>query len=271
MAADAAAPSAAFATGGDSVYLDPRKTGASMDLTGFGERSETTDDLADLDDGFDAYDLDDDGYRDDGWTPEPGEPYPPESVETETETSPDPVTAFDAGGPPADSPPPDDAATDWAPAVSGWSDPATSTDGPRYWDRMLSSERARARRSRRPATVVLVEIAGLDELAATAGGDAARMALTNAGRTLTQQVRASDCVARTDRARFSIFLPETDEIEAINFVERARTAMETSLADAVGTDIAMGWASPADGDLDVALDVAERRLLEELAALGSER
>jgi len=208
----------------------------------------------------DAVDADLDEPLDASWEFTPGEPW---TWDDDGDVAGDPVMFGAGDGLPAGS--------DWAPPAAGWSDPATSTDGPRYWDRMLSSERARARRSPRRATIVVTELSGLDDLALAADGGVARQVLMSTGRTLTQQVRASDCVARTDRSRFSVFLPETDEIEAINFVERARTAMETSLADAVGTDIAMGWASPADGDLDVALDVAERRLLEELAALGSER
>jgi len=166
---------------------------------------------------------------------------------------------------PADDDLGDPDAAAWSMTPSGWSDPETSTDGPRYWDRMISSERARARRSRRPATIVFVEIGGLDERAATGGVEGVRSVLIGAGRTLTQQVRASDCVARIATARFAVFLPETNEIEAINFVERARSAIETAILDA-GDDlrVAIGWASPANGDLDVALTVAEERLAGEL-------
>jgi len=156
----------------------------------------------------------------------------------------------------------------WSMTPSGWSDPDTSTDGPRYWDRMISSERARARRSHRPATIVFVEIEGLEDHVVFVGAESARSVLINAGRTLTQQVRASDCVARIAMARFAVFLPETNEIEAINFVERARSAIETAIL-AGGDDlrVAMGWASPANGDLDVALTVAEERLANELRGL----
>ena len=44
------------------------------------------------------------------------------------------------------------------PVPSGWSDPLTGTDGPRLWDRVISSEIARVKRYRRPATVLLVEV-----------------------------------------------------------------------------------------------------------------
>ena len=45
---------------------------------------------------------------------------------------------------------------------SGWNDALTGTDGPRLWDRVISSEVARVNRYARPATVVLIEFAGLD-------------------------------------------------------------------------------------------------------------
>jgi len=174
---------------------------------------------------------------------------------------------------PEDAAAPDDDAREpeaapWSLSPSGWSDSDTSTDGPRYWDRMISSERARARRSHRPATIVFAEIDGLEDHAVFIGAESARSVLISAGRTLTQQVRASDCVARVAMARFAVFLPETNEIEAINFVERARSAIETAIL-AAGDDlrVAMGWASPASGDLDVALTVAEERLANELRGL----
>jgi len=45
---------------------------------------------------------------------------------------------------------------------SGWTDALTGTDGPRLWDRTVSSEVARVSRYRRPVTVALIEINGLD-------------------------------------------------------------------------------------------------------------
>jgi diguanylate cyclase (GGDEF)-like protein len=153
----------------------------------------------------------------------------------------------------------------WPIAPVGWSDPLTSTDGPRYWDRMLFTERARVQRYRRPATVVLLELMGLGRLAAQWGVDVASQAVIRTGRTLTGQIRSSDCAARLEPARFAALLPETTEIDAINFVERVRTAIEEELetsADLVR--LAIGWASPVDGDLGEALDLAERRLRQEI-------
>ena len=144
---------------------------------------------------------------------------------------------------------------------SGWTDPMTSADGPHYWDRLISSERDRIRRYHRPATVVFIELANLDRLGALWGDDVAAQALIRVGRTLMQQIRSSDHAARIDMGRFAVFLPETNEIAAINFVERVRAAIDASLGFMDETlQVGIGWASPADGDIDAALTIAERRL-----------
>ena len=47
----------------------------------------------------------------------------------------------------------------------GWTDILTGTDGPRMWDRVVLSESARTRRYKRPVTVAIAEVVGLDALA----------------------------------------------------------------------------------------------------------
>jgi hypothetical protein len=44
-----------------------------------------------------------------------------------------------------------------------------------------------------------------------------------------------------------------------------RVALETEIQWTPYVRIAIGWASPTDGDLDVALALANQRLLQELA------
>ena len=152
------------------------------------------------------------------------------------------------------------------PAADGWTDALTGTDGPRLWDRVITSELARVRRYRRPATVALVEIAGLEGFARLWGADVAEHLFIDLARTLAVEVRSSDHIARIDRVRFGILLTETDEIAAINFVERARASCERRAAPAAGAvRIAMGWASPnKTNDLHRALEIAEARLVDEL-------
>jgi diguanylate cyclase (GGDEF)-like protein len=155
------------------------------------------------------------------------------------------------------------------PSPSGWADPLTGVDGPHYWDRLIISETARVRRYKRPATVVLVEIAGLTRLGQLWGRDVAERTLVSAARTLSQSIRTSDHIARLEPIRFGIMLTETTEIDAINFIERARVSCERDLriaSEVVG--VAFGWASPPKGnDLADAATLAATRLAAELKTL----
>ena len=152
------------------------------------------------------------------------------------------------------------------PPPSGWSDPLTGADGPHYWDRILVNEGARVRRYKRASTVVLVEVTGLARLARQWGPDVAERALVMAGRQLAREIRPSDHIARIDQVRFGILLPETSEIEAINFVERARGSCEAELEFAAGVvGVGFGWASPPKGaGLIEASALAAERLNAEL-------
>ena len=150
----------------------------------------------------------------------------------------------------------------------GWTDILTGTDGPRMWDRVVLSESARTRRYKRPVTVAVAEVIGLDGLGGLWGIDVAERALASCARRLAREIRTSDHVARIETARFGILLPETNEVAAINFVERARQACEQELApfgDRVR--IGFGWASPPPkGDVADAIQIAVRRLADDLAA-----
>jgi diguanylate cyclase (GGDEF)-like protein len=192
---------------------------------------------------------------------------------------PEPVEAVSVDAPTDESPATDHIAAEPAlaplmaaivpPAPAGWSDPATGTDGPRYWDRIISSERARVRRYRRPATVALVELVGLDKLSRRWGPDVADRALVICARTLAKEIRSSDHIARIETGRFGLLLTETSEIDAINFVERARASCERELQAAGGVAVAFGWASPPkNGDLGDALQMATDRLEAEVRDLS---
>lgn len=148
---------------------------------------------------------------------------------------------------------------------SGWSDPLTGTDGPRLWDRIVSSEVARVSRYRRPVTVALVEIVGLDRYARKWGIDVAERLFVQLARTIAVNIRSSDHIARIDRTRFALLLTETDEIAAINIVERVRAACEFQLGASDLVRIAIGWAgSSTTTDLRLGVEIAGTRLAEEL-------
>ena len=133
------------------------------------------------------------------------------------------------------------------------------------WARVVADEDARIRRYRRAATVVMIELDGLDRLTARLGDAAGERLIPAVADTIRRLAREADFVARLDRGRFAVLLPETDEIQAINYVERVRRTCDMWLeSGAVALRLAMGWAS-ASGDhglLDAGLVATERMFAE---------
>jgi diguanylate cyclase (GGDEF)-like protein len=141
-------------------------------------------------------------------------------------------------------------------------DPLTGLEGPLGWSRLVEVENARLLRYRRPVTVVMIEVEGLQRLVDRLGEEPAERLLPVIAEALRREARTSDWVARVGDGRFAALLPETDEIQAINYVERVRVACEPWLASAaVPLRLTIGWASPAAAtDLESALSRAEERM-----------
>jgi diguanylate cyclase (GGDEF)-like protein len=158
---------------------------------------------------------------------------------------------------------------EWLAPPTGWTDTLTPMDGPIYWARLVGHESARIRRYKRPATVVILEVVGLVQLGQLWGADVAVETLIQVGATVTKQIRSSDAAARIGPAQFGVYLPETNEIDAINFVERCRAAVARDVGVAAETiTLAIGWAGPVDGDLGAAVELAEARLEREIQAVS---
>jgi diguanylate cyclase (GGDEF)-like protein len=150
------------------------------------------------------------------------------------------------------------------PEPAGWDDPLTGLEGPDFWQRVLVSETARAYRYKCPLTVVIVELAGLDELEQSWGMEVARHAVREAAQCLRRTSRTSDYCTRIGTSTFGVILTETDEIAAINFVERVREAGPRSLPRAgKGLRFTFGWASPKSGE---SADALVRRATDRLLA-----
>ena len=141
-------------------------------------------------------------------------------------------------------------------------DSLTGVECPASWSRIIEIENARLLRYRRPVTVVMVEVEGLRRLAERLGDDPVDRLLPVIADALRRGARATDWVARIGDGRFAAFLPETDEIQAINYVERIRLVCEPWLASAaVPLWLAIGWSGPtASSDLEFALLRAEERM-----------
>ena len=152
------------------------------------------------------------------------------------------------------------------PEPVGWKDQLTGLEGPDAWQRALVSEVARTVRYGRPLTVVVLEVEGIMELGDDMGEDVSRHALHEAAQALRREARTSDLVFRIGVTRFGVVLTETDEVAAINFVERVRERMlpRVSMGSA-GLRLSFGWASPMSGEsADVLVRRADHRMIEEL-------
>ena len=109
------------------------------------------------------------------------------------------------------------------------------------WEVRLRDEEARYARYRRPVSIVLVEVDGMERLVQRLGPDAAERIVPPIGQTLMRQARAADHVARIGLSRFAVLLPETDEIQAINYVERVQERVRPLAGRRCGGDCA--WRS----------------------------
>jgi diguanylate cyclase (GGDEF)-like protein len=141
-------------------------------------------------------------------------------------------------------------------------DPATGLGTSTAWDFALRHEEARFARYKEPATVVVAELEGYEMLAERLGRDAADRLITPIANTLLRNSRRADRVARVGPVRFHILLPKTDEITAINYVDRVREETDDWLAaGAVASRLVIGWASPGTGtSFADAMRVAEERM-----------
>ena len=162
----------------------------------------------------------------------------------ETEAAPDTVADVEPEGEPAGEPAPEPepveptAGTD---GLTGLLDQAAFT-------RLIAAENLRIHRYHRPATVVIFELGGLDRLIDRLGADAADRVVPALADTMRRLARDVDLVARLAPGRFGILLPETDEVAAINYVERVRRACELWLeSGAIALTLAVGWAG-TDGE-----------------------
>ena len=133
------------------------------------------------------------------------------------------------------------------------------------WNRLVADEDARVTRYGHAATVVIIEVDGLDRLNSALGRAAGDRVLPALADALRRNARGTDQVARIGPARFGVLLPETGEIEAVNYVERVRQACDLWLeSGAIALKLSMGWASPGpDSSLPDAVGRAHERMFAE--------
>jgi diguanylate cyclase (GGDEF)-like protein len=141
-------------------------------------------------------------------------------------------------------------------------DAESGFDLPAAWSRWLDDEDARIRRYRRSATVVLVEIEGLERLIERLGDDTTGRLVPPVAKSLRHHARETDRFARLAVGRFGVLLLETDEIQAINYVERVRGACDAWLqAGVINSRLAIGWAEAnSSRSIETAVQQADERL-----------
>jgi diguanylate cyclase (GGDEF)-like protein len=141
-------------------------------------------------------------------------------------------------------------------------DSATGLATRRAWNEVFHHEEHRLARYGRAVTLMVAELDGLDSLAERLGQSAADRLIPPVAAAMKRNARGSDFVARTGHQRFVALLPETDEVAAIHYVERVRSACDMWLeAGGLSIRLVVGWAQPvAGGHLADALRLADDRM-----------
>ncbi len=144
-------------------------------------------------------------------------------------------------------------------------DDTTGLNSRAAWERVLAEENARYVRYRRPVGIVMAELDGFTRFEDGFGPEASRRVVAAVAGAMRRSARRTDHIAHVGGGRFLVLLPETDEIQAINYVERIRGECDRWLdAGAVALRLSVGWASPsAVGELDTAVRTAEERMYAE--------
>jgi diguanylate cyclase (GGDEF)-like protein len=130
------------------------------------------------------------------------------------------------------------------------------------FEEAMSQEEAREQRYGHPATVIVFELDGLAKLVDRLGPEPGDRIETALGDAIKRLARRADYVARLERGRYAALLPVTDEVAAINYVERIRRACDLWLeSGAIAMRLAIGWASTnGDAGLTGAVRVATDRM-----------
>ena len=134
------------------------------------------------------------------------------------------------------------------------------------FEEVMAQEEAREQRYGHPATIIVFELDGLTKLVDRLGAETGDRIETALGDTIRRLARRADHVARLERGRYAVLLPVTDEVAAINYVERVRRACELWLeSGAIAMRLAIGWASTSgDAGLSGAVRLATDRMRQEL-------
>jgi diguanylate cyclase (GGDEF)-like protein len=105
----------------------------------------------------------------------------------------------------------------------------------RYFDETLAAEVRRSQRSRRPFTLVTLDLDHLKQINDTYGHSAGDAAIALIGSVLLKSARKTDIAARFGGEEFALVLPDTDVESGVEVAERIRSKIESENIEGVGT------------------------------------
>ena len=105
-------------------------------------------------------------------------------------------------------------------------DPLTRLSGRRAFELELRKELARAYRSRKPVTLMLMDVDDFSNISKMYGHLTADFVLRCIARNVTSMLRSTDVVARVGGVRFALLLPSSLETKGQEIAERIRSEME---------------------------------------------
>jgi len=146
--------------------------------------------------------------------------------------------------------------------LEAWMDARTGLWNARHFEELFAGEFSRARRFKRPLTVLMADLDLLREVNNVHGHQAGDCVLQGIGALIQQTIRDYDIAARVGGEEFAIVLPETGREPAWALAERLRARVgahtfETATAGALHVTVSIGVACfPADGGDTVQLIAA---------------
>lgn len=116
-------------------------------------------------------------------------------------------------------------------------DPLTGLYNRRFLNEALEREISRAKRSRHPVSIAILDIDYFKEVNDTYGHEAGDVALIHLAGILSKLTRAGDFVFRYGGEEFLIMLPATSHAAAHQFAERCRQHIEGAILEYAGQQI----------------------------------